>query len=234
MRPKVLEMGTSCVFFVSVSVTCLCWSLAHAEQLLFSCVSSKVSICNYVTCHISPFTCHMLYVECLCWSFGHAEQLLFSWLAKFYLTLLIGHYGILGRNWPVHNMARTSLCLQDWREKNPTTAISLRGRPGRQVRRERVPPQRAQVPRAADDTRQMCGAVHPGEPGEIRRQPRPGYWACRPCDCPDRCCCCHGCLPRGEEKEDPAENRDFQKGVSSGRGGEGARDDWVVFVWKWK
>ena len=47
---------------VSVSVTCLCWSLGHAEQLLFSCVSSKVSICNYVTCHILPFTCHMLYV----------------------------------------------------------------------------------------------------------------------------------------------------------------------------
>ena len=40
---------------VSVSVTCLCWSLAHAEQLLFSCVSSKVSICNYVTCHMSHF-----------------------------------------------------------------------------------------------------------------------------------------------------------------------------------
>ena len=34
---------------VTVSVTCLFWSLAHAEQLLFSCVSSIVSICNYVT-----------------------------------------------------------------------------------------------------------------------------------------------------------------------------------------
>ena len=72
---------------VAVSVTCLCWSLKHAEQLLFSCVNSKVSICNYVTCymshfacHILPFTCHMLYVKCLCWSLGHAEQLLFSCL----------------------------------------------------------------------------------------------------------------------------------------------------------
>ena len=63
-------------------VKCLCWSLGHAEQLLFSCVSSKVSICNYVTCHISPFTCHMLYVKCLCWSLGHAEQLLFSCLCS--------------------------------------------------------------------------------------------------------------------------------------------------------
>ena len=42
-----------------------------SEQLLFSCVSSKVSICNYVTCRMS-------YVKCLCWSVGHAEQLLFS------------------------------------------------------------------------------------------------------------------------------------------------------------
>ena len=32
-------------------------SLGHAEQLLFSCVSSKVSICNYVT--ISHVTCLM-------------------------------------------------------------------------------------------------------------------------------------------------------------------------------
>ena len=40
-------------------VKCLCWSLGHAEQLLFSCVSSKVSICNYVTCHMSHVTCHM-------------------------------------------------------------------------------------------------------------------------------------------------------------------------------
>ena len=62
-------------------VKCLCWSLRHAEQLLFSCLCSKVSICNYVTCHMSHFACHMshvIYVKCLCWSLGHAEQLLFS------------------------------------------------------------------------------------------------------------------------------------------------------------
>ena len=62
------KLGTSVA--VTVSVTCLCWSLEHAEQLLFSCVSSKVSICNYVTCHMS-------YVKCLCWFLGHAEQFLF-------------------------------------------------------------------------------------------------------------------------------------------------------------
>ena len=49
---------------VTVSVTCLCWSLGHAEQLLFSCLCSKVSICNYVTCHISHVTCHILHVTC--------------------------------------------------------------------------------------------------------------------------------------------------------------------------
>ena len=30
-----------------------------SEQLLFSCVSSKVGICNYVTCHMSHVTCDM-------------------------------------------------------------------------------------------------------------------------------------------------------------------------------
>ena len=30
-----------------------------SEQLLFSYVSSKVSICNYVTCHITHVKCHM-------------------------------------------------------------------------------------------------------------------------------------------------------------------------------
>ena len=70
-------------------VKCLCWSLGHAEQLLFSCLYSKVSICNYVTCHISHVTCnmshcacHMSYVKCLCWSLGDAEQLLFSCLCS--------------------------------------------------------------------------------------------------------------------------------------------------------
>ena len=82
---------------VTVSVTCLCWSLGHAEQLLFSCVSLKVSICNYVTCHILPFTCHMLYVKCLCWSLRHAEQLLFSCLCSKvsicnYVTCHMSHF----------------------------------------------------------------------------------------------------------------------------------------------
>ena len=40
-------------------VKCLCWSSGHAEQLLFSCVCSKVSICNYVTCRMSHVTCLM-------------------------------------------------------------------------------------------------------------------------------------------------------------------------------
>ena len=30
-----------------------------SEQLLFSCVSSKVTVCHIVTCAISHVTCHM-------------------------------------------------------------------------------------------------------------------------------------------------------------------------------
>ena len=70
------KLGTSVAVTVSVFVTCLCWSLGHVEQLLFSCVSSKVSICNYVTCHLSHFTFHMSHVICemlmlilwICWT----------------------------------------------------------------------------------------------------------------------------------------------------------------------
>ena len=49
---------------VTVSVTCLCWFLEHAEQLLFWCLCSEVSICNYVTCHILHVTCHIAHVTC--------------------------------------------------------------------------------------------------------------------------------------------------------------------------
>ena len=43
---------------------CLCWSLGHAEQLLFSGLCSKVSISNYVTCDMSHFACHIVHVIC--------------------------------------------------------------------------------------------------------------------------------------------------------------------------
>ena len=46
-------------------VKCLCWSLGHAEQLLFWSLCSKVSICNYVTCHMLHVTCRMSHVTCL-------------------------------------------------------------------------------------------------------------------------------------------------------------------------
>ena len=66
-------------------VKCLCWFLGYTEQHLFWCLCTKVSIWDYVTCHMSHFACHMShcachmsYVKCLCWSLGHAEQLLFS------------------------------------------------------------------------------------------------------------------------------------------------------------
>ena len=41
-------------------VKCLCWSLGHSEQLLFSCLYSKVSICDYVTFRMSHVICQML------------------------------------------------------------------------------------------------------------------------------------------------------------------------------
>ena len=84
-------------------VKCLCWFLGHAEQLLFWCLCSKVSICNHVTCHMlrvacdmSHVTCDMSYVKCLCWSLGHAEQLLFLGLCSKvsicdYVTCHISH-----------------------------------------------------------------------------------------------------------------------------------------------
>ena len=46
------------------SVKCLCSSLGHAEQLLFSCLYSKLSICNYVTFCMSHVTCHIAHVTC--------------------------------------------------------------------------------------------------------------------------------------------------------------------------
>ena len=45
-------------------VKCLCWSLGHAEQLLFSGLWSKVSISNNVTCDMSHFACHMSNCAC--------------------------------------------------------------------------------------------------------------------------------------------------------------------------
>ena len=56
----------------------LCWSLGHAEQLLFSGLHSKVTVYDCLSC------CHVMlsYVKCLCWSLGHAEQLLFSCLCS--------------------------------------------------------------------------------------------------------------------------------------------------------
>ena len=51
-------------------------------------------IMSHFGCHISPFTCHMLYVKCLCWSFGHAEQLLFSclcWKVSTVVWSSLGH-----------------------------------------------------------------------------------------------------------------------------------------------
>ena len=62
----VIMSHVTCHFRMShvIYVKCLCWSLGHAELLLFSCVSSKVSICNYVTCHMSHVACHMSHVTC--------------------------------------------------------------------------------------------------------------------------------------------------------------------------
>ena len=45
------------------------WMFECSEQLLFSCVSSKVSICNYVTCRMSHVICQMLMlIVGTCWT----------------------------------------------------------------------------------------------------------------------------------------------------------------------
>ena len=90
-------------------VKCLCWSLGHAEQLLFLGLCSKVSISNYVTCdmshfacHMSHCACHMSYIKCLCWFLGHAEQLLFwSLCSKVSICKGVRLYAELGIN--MHN-----------------------------------------------------------------------------------------------------------------------------------
>ena len=59
----------------------LCWSLGHNEQLLFSCLCSKVAYMWNVKCQVVSFVkCQVSDVKCLSWSLGHAEQLLFSCL----------------------------------------------------------------------------------------------------------------------------------------------------------
>ena len=48
------------------NVNCLCWSLGHAEQLLFSCLCSKVA---YVKCQVSSVKCQMLMLILgTCWT----------------------------------------------------------------------------------------------------------------------------------------------------------------------
>ena len=50
-------------------IKCLCWSLGHAEQLLFWSLCSKVSIYNYVTCRMSHVLCQMLMLILgTCWT----------------------------------------------------------------------------------------------------------------------------------------------------------------------
>ena len=67
-------------------VKCLWWSLGHSEQLLFSCLYSKVTVYDCLSwCHVMLSYCHgvmLSYVKCLCWSLGHGEQLLFSCLCS--------------------------------------------------------------------------------------------------------------------------------------------------------
>ena len=50
------------VLYMLMLILGTCWTI------LFSCLCAKVSICNYVTCHISPFACHMLYIKCFWFS----------------------------------------------------------------------------------------------------------------------------------------------------------------------
>ena len=78
-------------------VKCLCWFLGHAEQLLFWCLCSKVSLCNYVTFCMSHVTLRMSHVICqmlmlilgTCWT----TFVLMSMLKSEYLWLChISHF----------------------------------------------------------------------------------------------------------------------------------------------
>ena len=93
---------------------------SHAKQLLFSCVSPKVTVCNAVSFHMSCvkwdrslghaeqllffcacvlcklksdclWCCHMWYVKYL-GSLGHAEQLLFSCLCSYVICHMTWHH----------------------------------------------------------------------------------------------------------------------------------------------
>ena len=92
------------------------------EQLLFSCLWSKVSIYNYitchishVTCHISHVTCHMSYVKSLCWSLGHAENFLFSCLGS-----KVAHYG------PEKELGWTKFPIDDFYSKKLSREFAWR------------------------------------------------------------------------------------------------------------
>jgi len=50
----------SCHALMLSYVKCLCWSLGHAEQLLFSCLCSKVTVYDCLSCcHVMQSCCHM-------------------------------------------------------------------------------------------------------------------------------------------------------------------------------
>ena len=103
-----------CAFHMSC-VKCLCWSLVHSEQLLFSCVSSKVIIYNYVTCHMSHVACHMSHVACqmlklivaTCWTIIVFMSMLKCWCLWVKMTMVI--FSWEPALWLLHSRARVWL-----------------------------------------------------------------------------------------------------------------------------
>ena len=50
----------SCCHVMLSYIKCLCWSLGHAEQLLFSCLCSEVTVYDCLSCcHVMLSCCHM-------------------------------------------------------------------------------------------------------------------------------------------------------------------------------
>ena len=90
-----------CAYHMSY-VKCWCSSLGHAEQLLFWCLCSKVSICDYVTCRMSHVACHMWHVTC------EMLRLILGTCWTIFFSCLCSNVGVYGRKWQYFFLTATT------------------------------------------------------------------------------------------------------------------------------
>ena len=66
----------SCCQVMLSYIKCLCWSLGHAEQLLFSCLCSKVTVYDCLSCcHVMLSCCHVI-LSCCHMSIAYIDHIL--------------------------------------------------------------------------------------------------------------------------------------------------------------